>query len=245
MEFTQEIERLGPWYHTIDLGDGVATPGRSNVAAKFDQISGQLPADLNGLRVIDLGCNAGGISVEFARRGANVVGVEAGVGYCRQARWVRDRLGLDIEYHNMTVYDIGRLAGTFDVVAFLGLFYHLRYPQLALDLLATKCHGTLIMNTPIVRTGDRVMELRLPENGARTSQAAEPNFNWWFPSPSTLSSMLTTAGFTNIVEFNLSEAPFVSSSKNADNTSAFPTGGIYYRATCRADGSLPAAMLRR
>ena len=81
----EEIERLGPWYHTIDLGGGVVTPGRSNVRAKFEQIADKLPPSLDDLRVLDLGCNAGGIAVQFAQRGSRVVGVEAGVGYHKQA----------------------------------------------------------------------------------------------------------------------------------------------------------------
>lgn len=208
----------------------------------FAQIQRQLPNDLTEARVLDLGCNAGGIAVQFAQGGATVVGVEAGVKYVEQAKWVRERLALDIEYRNMSVYDIGRLDGTFDIVIFLGLFYHLRYPQMALDLLATKCVGTLIMNTPILVTDDQVMELRLPGGQGRITQPDEPRFNWWFPSSSALVSMLQTAGFSDIREFERRETPFVSSSPHANNESAFPTGATYLRASADAEGSVPLAM---
>jgi hypothetical protein len=33
MDLNAEIDRLGPWYHTIDLGDGIQTPGRSRADA--------------------------------------------------------------------------------------------------------------------------------------------------------------------------------------------------------------------
>jgi tRNA (mo5U34)-methyltransferase len=244
MDLLAEIERLGPWYHTIDLGNGIETPGRSRPEPKFELIADQLPASLTGLRVLDLGCNAGGIAVQFARRGAGVVGVEAGGGYYRQACWVRDVLGLDIEYHNMSIYDVGSLDGGFDVVLFLGLLYHLRHPQLSLDLLAQRCEGTLIINTPVVRSPARIMELRLPESTARVDQAAELRFNWWFPSPDALRTMLAVAGFTDIVEFAKTESPFVSSNQNADNTSAFPTGTVYFRATGDGSGSTPAVIGR-
>jgi tRNA (mo5U34)-methyltransferase len=238
----QELEQLGPWYHTIELENGLTTPGRSRVSAKFDQFADQLPADLTGQRVLDLGCNAGGIAVQLARRGARVVGVEASGTYYRQACWVRDRLGLDIEYHNTTVYDIGRLPGTFDIVMFLGLFYHLRYPQLMLDLIATKCDGIMLMNTPVVQSPAGVMELRLPEGLDRVTQTAEPRYNWWFPSPSALARMLSVAGFTDIRKIFGTDTPFISSSKHERNESAFETGTIFYRAACRADGSLPGPM---
>jgi tRNA (mo5U34)-methyltransferase len=242
MDLMADIERLGPWYHAIDLGDGTATPGRSRPEPKFELIAGQLPASLRGLRVLDLGCNAGGVAVEFARRGAAVVGVESGVRYYRQACWVRDVLGLDIEYHNMSIYDVGSIDGSFDIVLFLGLLYHLRYPQLSLDLLATKCVGTLIINTPIVRSEARLMELRVPGSTERIDQAGEARFNWWFPSPTALRTMLAVAGFTDIVEFASSETPFVSSSTDADNTSAFGTGTVHLRARGDGSGSVPAAL---
>jgi tRNA (mo5U34)-methyltransferase len=243
-ELMQEIERLGPWYHTIDLGGGVVTPGRSNVRAKFEQIADKLPPSLDDLRVLDLGCNAGGIAVQFAQRGSRVVGVEAGVGYHKQACWVRDRLGLDIEYYRMPIYEIGSLAGMFDIVLFLGLFYHLRYPQLALDLLATKCDGLMLMNTPIVRSPHRVMELRLQTEPGRITQSAESRHNWWFPSPSAIGGMLSVAGFTDIVHFRASDKPFVSSSASVKNESAFDTGEAFLSARCRGDGSLPGSMSR-
>jgi tRNA (mo5U34)-methyltransferase len=239
---TEQLERLGPWYHSIDLGKGVHTPGRSRVDAKFKEIAGQLPRSLSGLRVLDLGCNAGGIAVQFAQRGAAVVGVEASPFYYRQACWVRDQLDVDVDYRNITIYDVGGLDGTFDIVVFLGLFYHLRYPQLALDILAKKCEGTLIMNTPIVQSTAPVMELRLPQDSHDLGQAREPQFNWWFPSLPALRTMLAVAGFSDIVEFNLRKKPFVSSSKHANNASAFPTGSVYLRATGHGTGTVPAAM---
>ena len=70
------VERLGPWFHRIDLGDGVVTKSAS-VAGEaadhplptWDAISRALPEDLRGLSVLDVGCNAGFYSVEAKRRG--------------------------------------------------------------------------------------------------------------------------------------------------------------------------------
>lgn len=234
----QELEELGPWYHSIDLGDGITTPGRSNVAAKLRRIEPWLPGDLQGARALDLGCNAGGMAVELARRGASVIGVEMSTTYFRQACWVRDRLGLDIDYHRLPVYEIGALPGTFDVVLFLGLIYHLRYPQLALDLVSTKCDGDLFLGTPVVFTDMEVMEWRQGHPG-RVHQSEEGHRNWWFPSPSALRGMLSVAGFTDVDRVDGTEGPFVSSSGNDRDASSFNTGTLMLHARGSASGSLP------
>lgn len=62
------------WYHTIDLGDGLVTPGmydfRDTIAAF------QFPADMRGMTVLDVGSATGFFAFEFERRGARVISVE-------------------------------------------------------------------------------------------------------------------------------------------------------------------------
>src|SRR5690606_1041782 len=90
-----------------------------------------------GKRVLDIGCNAGFYSFELAKRGAHVLGIDVNDHYLRQARWAADVLGLagQVAFRRTTVYEAADL-GAFDLVLFMGVFYHLRYPMLALDCLA-------------------------------------------------------------------------------------------------------------
>jgi hypothetical protein len=79
--FYQRADELGlgdlrryAWYHTVDLGRGLVTPGtydhrRSLPAFRF-------PADMRGMNVLDVGSATGFFAFEFERRGANVVSVE-------------------------------------------------------------------------------------------------------------------------------------------------------------------------
>jgi tRNA (mo5U34)-methyltransferase len=92
-EWSQRITALGNWYHRIDLGNGVVTPGIRNQALVFNVYEKHLPA-ISGLRVLDLGANACGLSIEFAKRGASVVAVERSPVYVEQARFVVSHLGL-------------------------------------------------------------------------------------------------------------------------------------------------------
>lgn len=235
-DWDTELEQLGPWYHTIELEDGLSTPGKGQPARKFETLQPYLPKHLEGLDVLDLGCNAGGVSVEFARRGARVVGVEASAHYHRQAVWVRDRLGLtNFEPVHMPVYDIGTLSRTFDIVLFLGLVYHLRYPQLALDTIAAKSRGHLFLSTPAVFLDAPVMENRLPAEitqarGPAIPPAAEGKYNWWFPSEAALRAMLRASGFGDIEIIRTEASGFRSSSGEVDNRSAFDTGNLWLKA---------------
>ena len=95
---------------------------------------------MSGLKVLDIGCNAGFYSIALARRGAQVLGIDVDEHYLRQARWAREQLRSlrdQLALRQMHVYELGRLQETFDVVLFLGVLYHLRYPLLALDMVVS------------------------------------------------------------------------------------------------------------
>ncbi len=62
------------WYHTIDLGDGLVTPGLYDYRGTLDDF--HFPADMSGMRVLDVGSATGFFAFEFERRGASVVSVE-------------------------------------------------------------------------------------------------------------------------------------------------------------------------
>ena len=62
------------WYHTIDLGDGLITPGLYDYRETISSFPFAL--DLTGMRVLDVGPATGFFSFEFERRGAEVVAME-------------------------------------------------------------------------------------------------------------------------------------------------------------------------
>ena len=76
------MEALAPWFHNIDLGDGIVTAPDHFLGDyprfKFARFADALPVDLAGKSVLDIGCNAGFYSVEMKRRGAGrVVGIDS------------------------------------------------------------------------------------------------------------------------------------------------------------------------
>jgi tRNA (mo5U34)-methyltransferase len=211
-----ELRALAPWFHNLHLPDGRQTapdhPLGDFPAFKWEQIAPTLPEDMRGMRALDIGCNAGFYSLALAKRGAQVLGIDIDPHYLRQAEWARERFGLDperLKLVQMQVYEVGQLPDTFDVVLFMGVLYHLRYPLLALDVVAQKVDDLLVLQT-LTMPGDAVLsdppeDLRLDER----HRLLEPEWpkmafierrleddptNWWAPNRACLEAMLRSSG---------------------------------------------------
>src|SRR5690606_1060145 len=111
MSLQKEIEDLSPWFHNIHLPGGIQTAPQHSLGDfpnfKWDEIKGEIPEDLSGWKVLDIGCNAGFYSIEMAKRGAQVTGIDLDEHYLKQARWAAQKFGLDdkLTFKQMQVYD--------------------------------------------------------------------------------------------------------------------------------------------
>jgi tRNA (mo5U34)-methyltransferase len=209
-----EIAELGPWFHNLHLPDGRQTapehPLGDFPAFKWRRLAPALPDDLSGWSVLDIGCNAGFYAFELARRGADVLALDADEHYLRQARWARERFDLAgrVELRRLQVWDLVRLEQRFDLVLFLGVLYHLRYPLLALDIVAERVERLLVLQTLTI-PGDGVLvpppdlafderrRLREPDWPSLAfiehSLAGDPT-NWWAPNHACVEAMLRSSG---------------------------------------------------
>ncbi|HVV43844.1 MAG TPA: DUF1698 domain-containing protein, partial [Bryobacteraceae bacterium] len=117
-------------YHTIELPDGTVLPGLQSVEHLRWRLSlFPLPEDLRGKRVLDIGAWDGWFSFECERRGAEVIAVDCvALNTFIEAK---ELLGSRVEYLTLDVDELSadRL-GTFDIVLFFGVLYHLRHPLL-------------------------------------------------------------------------------------------------------------------
>ena len=216
----RRIGELAPWFHNLHLPTGHQTapdhPLGDYPAFKWRQFRSSLPDDLTGWRALDVGCNAGFYSFELARRGARVFAIDADPHYLRQAHWARSLLGLDerVELREMQVYDLARVDERFDLVLFLGVLYHLRYPLLALDLLAEKVDRLLVLQTLTLPDEEELEEtwgdvpfdrrdvlLRpgWPKAAFVERNLANDPTNWWVPNHACVEAMARSAGL-EIVE---------------------------------------------
>jgi len=185
------------WYHRIDLGDGIVTPGVDDTPSRFDVLD--MPADLSGNSVLDIGAWDGFFSFEAERRGANRV--LATDSYCWSGEgWgtkegfdtVRRTLGSNVDDLEIDVMDLSPDAvGTFDLVLFIGVLYHMRHMLLALERVASVTGDQLILDTHTAMTEDeRPVMLFYPENELNNDYT-----NWWGANPPAVEAMLRDVGF--------------------------------------------------
>jgi tRNA (mo5U34)-methyltransferase len=212
---SERIKALGPWFHNMNL-NGVWTapdhPLGDYPAMKWKRFSHAIPADLSGNSVLDIGCNGGFYSIEMKRRGAaRVVGIDHDADYLAQARFAAEVLGLDIEFHQLSVYDVARLGERFDLVIFMGVLYHLRHPLLALDLLRAHVAADMLIFQSMQRGSKEVAELAedypfteagifdrpdYPKLHFIEKRYAHDPTNWFVPNRAAAEALLRSAGFT-------------------------------------------------
>ena len=134
---SEQIAKL-TWWHHIQVGPYV-TPGHTDLAHQ-EWVARNLPTNFLGARVLDVGAWDGYFSFLAEERGAaNVVAIDRfrhstafpdGLATFRLARDVRRS---HVDYHLLDVVDVSQLRQKFDIVLFLGVYYHLKDPILALS----------------------------------------------------------------------------------------------------------------
>jgi tRNA (mo5U34)-methyltransferase len=213
-DLPQRIAALGEWFHNLTLG-GVQTAPHHFLgdypAVKWQRFAHAIPADLTGWSVLDIGCNAGFYSQEMKRRGADrVLGIDDDPRYLAQARLAAEVSRLDIEFRRMSVYQIPALGERFDLVLFMGVVYHLRYPLLALDLLRAYAVGRMLVFQSMLRGSAEVGGVVDDYDFNDRTAFEQPSFprmffverryagdwtNWWIPNRAGAAAMLRAAGF--------------------------------------------------
>ena len=222
---TTDPAALAPWFHNLHLPDGTQTCPDHPLGLgdfprwKWDEIAPHLPADLTGQSALDIGCNAGFYSFALAERGASVTAIDHDPHYLDQARWARPRLDPHsrVTLEQRGVYSLLHDDTAYDLILFLGVLYHLRYPLLALDAVASRLRpgGTLVLQTltmpgpppdpahpnpdnPPLNDRDAMLAPRFPKLAFIEHRWADDPTNWFAPNRPAVEAMLRSAGLAEV-----------------------------------------------
>ncbi|HEV2805082.1 MAG TPA: methyltransferase domain-containing protein [Chthoniobacterales bacterium] len=188
----EELVRSVPaWHHRFEIAPGVVTPGSYDPNFLLEKLA--LPDDLSGQRILDIGPSDGFFSLHFRRRGAEVVAVDYrpkdmhGFG-------VMERIsGLDFDYRQANVYDINeRSFGTFSIVLFFGVLYHLPDMLKALWIVRSVCRGQMFLETHSANDlgSDQPVARYYRENTLNNDVS-----NFWSPNTRCVRDMLHDSAF--------------------------------------------------
>jgi tRNA (mo5U34)-methyltransferase len=196
MDLRQQVESLR-WFHQIDFGDGLISPGETKLEYLKAQADIYFPPSLEGKSVLDIGCWDGFNSFEAYRRGAKRVlatdyhAWNIAWGDRRAFELGRTHLAPRVEVKEIDLPELStETAGVFDVVIFAGVLYHLPNPIAGLMTVRPLVKQTLILETHIDAADIDQPAAIFYADGFRGDLT-----NWWGPNRSCVEGMLHRAGF--------------------------------------------------
>ncbi len=208
-----------PWYHTLELGDGVVTEGMFDHRPVLDRYP--LPDDLSGMRCLDVATMDGFWAFEMERRGAASVMAldledpealdwpaslrhqEKTLDESKGERFAlaKRALGSDVERVLMSAYDLGPELGTFDFVFCGDLLLHLKDPITPIERIRSVCtHSAVIVNV--------IKRFRFREDRALAELDGVDTFSWWTTNLAGLVRIVRAAGFARVDASETFELPY-------------------------------------
>ncbi|MEO8036144.1 MAG: methyltransferase domain-containing protein [Acidobacteriota bacterium] len=192
-EVRARIAAVPHWYHPIEVRPGIVTPGANEARSVLEMLD--LPADCRGMRALDLGTRDGYFAFELERRGAEVVAVDYMAMTDSGFSVAAELLGSRVTYFQRNLYELTpEDLGTFDIVLFLGMLYHLPDPLGALRVVRNLSRQRMYLETLVLDFGPAMDELPLMRFFAGSSWAGDPT-NYWGPNVRCVEEMLGETEF--------------------------------------------------
>jgi hypothetical protein len=229
------VESFGPWTASnIHLADHFYTIGEYicgdgiKLRRILQVVSDAASKPLESIRLLDLACHEGIYAIEFARHGANVLGIEGRQAHIEKAMFVKDVLSLaNVDFIQDDVRNLSKEKyGSFNVVLCLGILYHLDVPDVFrfIESIGEVCDDIAIIDTRIAPGptssyvydeirywGNRISEGHKssdsPEEKIKRYWASLDNVTSFHLSRTSLSCMLARVGFTSVYECYMPSEP--------------------------------------
>jgi tRNA (mo5U34)-methyltransferase len=190
--FVEAINQTGGTYHKLNLAPGLTISGYYDLDRYVQNYD--LPKDLHGKAVLDIGTASGYFALECARRGASVTAIDV---WDSPIVPLAQLLRLPVEYIKKSIYDLDAAFGQFDLVICGSLLLHLVDPLGAIHRIRSVCRETAMVSTSCPTDSTTNARPMLDFLGLK---ATDGNYwTYWNINSAALEKMLLAAGFSRIV----------------------------------------------
>jgi SAM-dependent methyltransferase len=208
-------------YHKYEVEPGLFTPGQYfEVEPKHCLDELHVPQDLTGATALDIGAWDGPYTFELERRGARVTALDIQDPDVTVFNAVKALKQSSANYVQSSVYDaVPESLGTYDIVLFAGVYYHLKNPVLAFQRIRRllKDRGLLFVEGASMTdyfSAALTDALGLPRSQIRRTAEIVDRFpisyfdtegkiyadwsNWFFPTTRCLEVIIQDSGFSDV-----------------------------------------------
>jgi tRNA (mo5U34)-methyltransferase len=209
-EIRQRIAQFPRWHYQFDLAGELTPifePGHINrhqqrKAHFFQPLVSLCGGSLVGMRVLDLGCNAGYWALNSIWAGCSfVLGIDARPLHVEQADFVFEVNRIERDRYRFLQGDILSLSkrdlGAFDLVLCLGLLYHVNRPVDLLLLAESLNTDLLVIDTSLSLATDSSFRL-VHEDIEEPRNAIHSGFVLW-PTKKAVLDIVTSLGYDGVV----------------------------------------------
>jgi tRNA (mo5U34)-methyltransferase len=195
------------WYHGWEILPGVVTPGIMRLDPDNHLTGLGVPSDLHGLRALDIGSYDGPFAFAMEKRGAIVTAVDIQDPDHTGFNTAQKLLESKVRYVRSSVYDLSKHLETFDIILFLGVYYHLKHPILAFEEIERVSHegtqlfveGECYLNYAEDLNGNPVATSTLAYSDIPICLAYPGRYkgtsNWFVPNVACLKGWIACGGF--------------------------------------------------